>query len=694
MASPGSPPAPTTRVLKQRYRLVGHLGKGGMGTVHQAEDLHVNGRQVAIKELCADGQTAQEIAEATTAFQQEAAILAGLSHPSLPTIYDHFYEDGRWYLVMALIAGQTLEDRLQHTGGQGLPVAEVVRIGQQLCAVLEYLHAHRPPVIFRDLKPANIMLAPDGHLYLIDFGIARFFKPGQPHDTVALGTSGYAPPEQYARAQTQTNPRADLFALGATLHYALTGLDPSQHPFQFAPVRACCPLAPPALERLITRLVQTDASQRPAGATEVHVALDRIAAVLPASAPAEYAAHTAPTAPRVAPALSPTAGAFQPGPGPWPPAPRSAARPNGAPYAPMRRTSPPISRPAAWLDIPGLLLAGLLMVGIFGGCVWGTVWLNHAVRAMVSAPDVVARPPVSASSSLGATLYTYRGHSNTVVAVAWSPDGQRLASGSWDGTVQVWDAFTGDHAVVYRGQGAAVNAIAWSPDGTRIASAGGDGRVHVWDTATGSDLVTYSGHAASVTSVAWSPDGARIASGSWDGTVQVWDPDSGRTLLVYQGHTGNVNAVAWSPDGARVVSASSDGTAQVWDATTGAHLVTFSGHTNIVWTVAWSPDGARIASGSWDGTVQVWDAASGEPIATADRHSGPVLAVAWSPSGQRLAFAGADAQRVQLWAVGAPSIASLSPSHLGSIQAIAWSPDGSAIASAGSDRTVQVLRGR
>jgi serine/threonine protein kinase/Flp pilus assembly protein TadD len=254
-------------LLRQRYRIIAATGKGGMGAVYQAEDAQLGDRLVAIKEMSQGGLSAQEQQSAAEAFRREAVMLARLHHPNLPSIFDHFEENGRWYLVMSFIEGETLEHYLSQTPGKRLPVNEALQLGITLCTVLGYLHNQRPAIIFRDLKPANIMKTSDDHLYLIDFGIARHFKPGQARDTAYFGSMGYAPPEQYGK--TQTTPRSDLYSLGAILHQLLSGHDPSETPFRFPPLDSLVAHVPARLVALITQLLDLDEEKRPASAALV-----------------------------------------------------------------------------------------------------------------------------------------------------------------------------------------------------------------------------------------------------------------------------------------------------------------------------------------------------------------------------------------------------------------------------------------
>jgi serine/threonine protein kinase len=261
--------------LVQRYTIIRLAGRGGMSAIYQAMDQQQGRMRVAIKEMSLENLDAVERQDALARFQQEAHLLETLNHPNLTRIYDAFSEDGRSFLVMDYIDGKTLLQLLQDAG-QPLAVEQVMHYAEQLCDVLTYLHQHNPPIIFRDLKPTNVMATPDGHVYLIDFGIARFFKEGQHQDTTVLGSPGYAPPEQHGSGQT--NPRSDLYALGATLHCCLSNHDPyhAADRFTFAPVRQFNPQVPEALDQLILRMVAMDENQRPTSALEVKQALARI----------------------------------------------------------------------------------------------------------------------------------------------------------------------------------------------------------------------------------------------------------------------------------------------------------------------------------------------------------------------------------------------------------------------------------
>ncbi|HEU0027563.1 MAG TPA: serine/threonine-protein kinase [Ktedonobacterales bacterium] len=255
---------PPRTTLGKRYMLLKTVGQGGMAAVYQAIDTRSN-RAVAIKEMSQDGLSPDDLREALDSFTAEARLLQGLSQDNLPKVYDSFSEDARHYLVMDFIEGETLEQRLARARGP-LPEADVLRWAEQLCAALIYLHTRKPPIIFRDLKPANVMLTSRGKIKLIDFGIARHFTPNRKRDTQALGTPGYAPPEQYGSAQT--DPRADVYALGATLYQLLTNYDVSKTPFALPPMRTRNPAVSPHVRLAIERAIRLDRNQRYASVAE------------------------------------------------------------------------------------------------------------------------------------------------------------------------------------------------------------------------------------------------------------------------------------------------------------------------------------------------------------------------------------------------------------------------------------------
>lgn len=292
-------------LLQHRYLIVGPTGRGGMGAVYEGIDTRLVQKRVAIKEMSQAHLNEEELEAATARFQHEANMLGSLSHPNLPHIIDSFSENKRTYLVMDFIDGKTLYQILREAQGKPLPLAQVISYAQQLCSVIAYLHQQNPPIIFRDIKPTNIMITNMGHLFLIDFGIARFFKEGQEHDTMLLGSPGYAPPEQHGSAQT--NPRSDIYGLGATLHYCLTGQDPyhTSTPFYFAPVSQYNPAIPTEVDQLIQRMVAQNERDRPASVLEVQQSIARISqqagehtmGLAPGTPPVLYAQPTMPAAP-------------------------------------------------------------------------------------------------------------------------------------------------------------------------------------------------------------------------------------------------------------------------------------------------------------------------------------------------------------------------------------------------------------
>jgi outer membrane protein assembly factor BamB/predicted Ser/Thr protein kinase len=264
---------PKGMILQDRYEIIKTVAIGGMGVVYQARDRRfpkVN-RLLAVKEMINAAPDVRLRELTVQAFEREANVMAMLDHPALPKIFDYFSEGNRSYLVMDYIPGKNLGTILEETPGF-LPEEKIIEWAIEICDMLDYLHNMKPqPIIFRDIKPDNIMLTPQGRITLIDFGIAKVFQPEQ--KGTMIGTEGYSPPEQYRGI---AEPRGDLYALGATMHHLLTKRDPRLEPpfsFEERPVRAINPEISEGLEAILMRALQYDVDERFASAAEMKLAL-------------------------------------------------------------------------------------------------------------------------------------------------------------------------------------------------------------------------------------------------------------------------------------------------------------------------------------------------------------------------------------------------------------------------------------
>jgi serine/threonine protein kinase len=265
-------------LLNRRYEIVRRLGGGGMGAVYLATDKNLGDAPRAVKEMIQARLDEDQQAKAIEDFKRESMLLASLEHPSIPTIYDYFYDElaGRFYLVMKYISGGDLQAYLVKSPGHRVDERLVTEWAIQVADVLDYLHSRTPPIIYRDLKPANLMLdGNSGRIMLIDFGIARWVAP-QEKGVTAVGTMGYAPPELFSgRAQ----PATDLYSLGATMFHLLTGADPQDNPlliFDFTKnprPRQINPNISNEMEQIVMRAVEYQPEDRFASAAEMRAAL-------------------------------------------------------------------------------------------------------------------------------------------------------------------------------------------------------------------------------------------------------------------------------------------------------------------------------------------------------------------------------------------------------------------------------------
>ena len=255
-------------VVDGKYKILNKIGQGGMSVVYLAMNERAN-KQWAIKEVRKDGVTNFEVVK--QGLVAEVDMLKKLNHPHLPSIIDVIDGEGSFLIVMDYIEGVSLNKKLKELGS--LSQDNVIEWGKQLCDVLGYLHSRTPPIIYRDMKPANVMLRPDGEVMLIDFGTAREFKSTSVADTTCLGTQGYAAPEQFG-GQGQTDARTDIYCLGATLYHLVTGHNPCEYPYEMYPIRQWNPALSSGLEQIILKCTQKNPNDRYQSCAELMYALE------------------------------------------------------------------------------------------------------------------------------------------------------------------------------------------------------------------------------------------------------------------------------------------------------------------------------------------------------------------------------------------------------------------------------------
>ncbi len=693
------------------YQLTRLLGRGSFGDVYLGQQVHDN-TPAAVKVL----QT-RLTPEDLKGFINEASTTFRLQHPNIVQLLDFGIDANNIpFLVMTYAPNGTLRQR--YPRGTRLPLDIIVPYVNQIAAALQYAHDKR--LIHRDVKPENMLLGPNNEVLLSDFGLAHLSHSTFSQSEVKMaGTIPYMAPEQI---QSHPRPASDQYALGIVVYEWLCGDRPFEGTLTDVavkhimipppPLHEKIPTISPEVEQVVMKALAKDPRQRFDRVQEFATALEQASQppkVTPShlpimvtppnqvSRPPELVTPPGqsalpselvirPEQPAQPTGIGTTSNQTSQPPNLWTPASQAFQPPSAYPSTNRSGASRAPGGISRRTMLVGLGLAGLAVAG--GGLAWLAISQGQQTHPVFGRTPTPAPSPSPTPIPLGSLLYTYRGHSALVNAVAWSPDGRRIASGSFDKTVQVWNAADGSHAFTYRGHSGPANAVAWSSDSRRIASGSNDKTVQVWNAADGSHAFTYRGHSDVVLAVAWSPDGRRIASGGVDKTVQVWDATDGSHVFTYRGHADVVDTVAWSSDGKRIASGSYDHTVQVWNATDGSHAITYQGHTGFVHTVAWSPDSTRIASGSDDKTVQVWNAADGSHAFTYRGHTDIVLAVSWSPDDKRIASGSFD-KTVQVWNAADGSHVFTYRQH-SDVDTVAWSSDGRRIASGSYDHTVQV----
>ncbi len=322
-----------------------------------------------------------------------------------------------------------------------------------------------------------------------------------------------------------------------------------------------------------------------------------------------------------------------------------------------------------------------------------TLWAQHRndilMQTVATLQQAVYLKPKEKKENRAIEVNTLEGHSNVVISVAYSPNGQQLASASGDKTIKIWDVSSGQLLKSLTGHSDTVNSVAYSPSGQQLASASTDKTIKIWDISSGQLLKSLTGHSSEVISVAYSPNGQQLASASTDKTIKIWDVSSGQLLKSLTGHSNSVISVAYRPNGQQLASASADQTIKIWDVSSGQLLKSLTGHSSEVYSVAYSPNGQQLASASFDKTIKIWDVSSGQLLKSLTGHSSYVNSVAYSPNGQQLASASGDTT-IKIWDVSSGQLLKTLIGHSDRVISVAYSPNGQQLASASHDKTIKI----
>ena len=680
------------------YTILEELGRGGMGVVYRARHQRLQ-RVVALKMLIG-GSFA--LHDELARFRVEAEAVARLHHTNIVQIYEIGEYDAdtglpRPYFTLEFVEGGSLAAR---AAGRPQAAGQSAAWIEALARATHY--AHGQGIIHRDLKPGNVLLTADGQPKICDFGVAKLVASSdlKTQSGMLVGTAEYMAPEQ-ATGNSTPGPAVDIYALGAILYTLLTGRPPFHgvsplHTLE--QVRTQEPVTPGRLQPLIPRDLETiclkclekDPNKRYASALDLADDLQRFLCDEPVRARRatvwERAARWTRRHKSVTLALSAVilsmaiATAFSTYEAVLKEAERVKAR--NAESAALEAGN--LAREERDRVARNLYLARAYLVGQSLDTPAGLSQVERLFndwRGRSLHGDPRGWEWYYFQTLANRSERTLHGHALDVTSLAWSRDGSRLASGSLDQSIRLWDAANGFLLATFKTP-PGILGLSWSPDGKRFASADFPGRtVSVWDAHTGVRLHTMAGHQADVWWVAWSPDNEHLGSADSDGTIIIWHEPERRRVLELKGAHRRAG-FGWSPDGRRLAAANSASTVAICDAGTGKVLQTLPDQPNVT-SAIWSPDGKRLATLSQDRGITVWDDTTGKelkrlPVYQPEDFPG---SLSWSPNGRRLALSRLDLA-ISVWDIDSGREQVLR-GHTGShISTVCWSPDGSRLASA------------
>ncbi|MFO1022974.1 MAG: serine/threonine-protein kinase [Planctomycetales bacterium] len=608
------------------------LGRGGMGVVFEAFDTKLQ-RSVALKvldpELVGDETARQR-------FCREARAAASITHENVVAVHQVERaggDNGIPYLVMQLITGESLEQRL--LSEEKLPFREIVRITMQAAHGLAAAHAQG--LIHRDIKPGNILLEPPhDRVKLTDFGLARAAEDVKLTRTGAVtGTPLYMAPEQ--AMGEQADHRSDLFSLGAILYEMCTGQPPFTGNSALAilkqivdakhrPLRELNPQIPKWFAETVDKLLAKKPEDRLQSAAQLAELMDFEWALM------KTTSEEVPVVCQIEEQ-------------------KRAVR--------NRRIA---------IAIGGTFLAVGLAVGAFFAR--GT---PQAEKAVSSAE------PVAVLS----------GDTGSIWSVSFNPSSDTIAMAIENGKVGIWDLNKQSVKSIFQAHRSGVWASLFSHTGKLLATASDDNSIKLWDLTKPEPIRTYK-HTNAVRSVVFSPDDKTVYAGDRDGNLRVWSVESDKPVREAQ-QAGAIYSMALSPDNDILATAGSDGIIRIWNAQTLTSKFTLEGHKGPVYSVSFSKDGTRLASSGWDHMVRIWNMADGKLVTSWEAHPVDVWGAAFSPDGKKLAT-GANDGSVKIWDIDTHNLLATYLGHKVAIHTIAFNRDGTLLASGGRDGAVRIWK--